>query len=141
MENKDNICNISKTIKHDLSYIKEKYNEVISLDSQYVLIDINIKNFRYYNLKYGSEVADEIIEVIYNVLLSFLNDNEYVSYLHTDCFVMLLKYEDIDKLVYERMMELIDRTYRTHDEKISRNIFLSFGIYQRKIKTYLSLMQ
>lgn len=119
-----------KTGSCDIRYIEDKYNRVRSAEAKYALILLNIKNFRYYNTKYSIEDGNEILELLLQAISGFLGENEYAGHLYADNFVILLKYEDIDSLVYGRMMELIEITYRIDDYRIYRNIFYSMGIYQ-----------
>ncbi|MEG0527556.1 MAG: GGDEF domain-containing phosphodiesterase, partial [Longicatena sp.] len=129
-----NFANCSRTLKHDIAYIEEKYYEALCSNSKYNLIEVNIKNFRYYNAKHGYDGGNDIINEIYNVLLSFLFHKEYVAHIAADTFVMLLQFEDMHTFIYQRMFDLIEQAYRTKNEKIERNIFLSYGVYEMKDK-------
>lgn len=112
------------------AYIQEKYDLVKCSDLKYALIQANIKNFRYYNTKYGSASGNEILNLVFQLLSGVLTEDEYAGYLYSDNFIFLLRYEDIDVLVYKRMMDIIDRMYRIKDDRIYRNIFFSYGIYK-----------
>lgn len=122
--------------QYNASYIEEKYNEVKSMkvnstEVEYALVLWNIKNFRYYNTKYGVSAGDEILELVFQAMQSILEDGEYVGYLGADNFVTLLRYDNIDTLVYHRLVPLVQgELYRIDDVRISRNIFYSTGIYQ-----------
>lgn len=116
--------------KYNISYILEKYDQVKNSGLKYALVHFNIKNFRYYNTKYGSDTGEELLELLFRTLLEFLEQEEYAAYLYADNFVALMRHEDIDAFVYERMTACTDKLYRINDERIYRNVFFSFGIYQ-----------
>ncbi len=115
--------------EYDVNYIQAKYEEVIKTQKQYALIQVNVKNFRYFNSKYGYEAGDEILALILQRLKETLEKDEYVARLYADNFVMLLRYDDVETLVYERLFSLIDFAYRIEDDRVYRNLFYSFGIY------------
>lgn len=115
---------------HTASYLTQRYDEVNDGALPYALVHLNVKNFRYYNTKYGSAEGDEILLLILETLSGWLEEGEYAGHLYADNFGFLARCDDIDQFVYERLMLLIDRLYRIQDERIYRNLFLSMGIYQ-----------
>lgn len=114
----------------DSSYLMKKYEDIKGTDVLYALIHFNIKNFRFYNLKYGMKSGDEILCLIFQCIDNFLDEDEYIGHLYADNFGILIKCEDGNQLIYGRMMEMIDKVYRIEDERIYRNLFASMGIYQ-----------
>ena len=115
---------------HDISYLEQRYNEVNNATNKYALVHLNIKNFRYLNTKFGSVAGDEILYLVLEALFRWLEEQEYAGHLYADNFGILARCEDIDQLVYERLMMLIDRLYRIQDDRIYRCLFVSMGIYQ-----------
>lgn len=115
---------------YNTRYITEKYNEVRNSNLKYVLVVLNVKNFRYYNTRYGCPAGMEILGLMWEQLKGFVEKDEYAAYLHVDNFALLLKYEDVDTFIYGRWMELIDKLYRIDDERIYRNLCCSYGIYE-----------
>ena len=116
----------------DVHYLINKYNEINILNNTYALVLLNIKNFRYFNSKFGTDAGDQILQIIFNELNKWLNNDEYAGYLYSDNFVFLVQSNSIDVLVYERLMSLIEQLYRIPDERIYRNLFMSMGIYPLK---------
>lgn len=122
--------------QYNTAYIEQKYSEVKAVKvnatgEKYALVLWNIKNFRYYNTKYGIDGANEILELVFQVILDILEEEEYAGYLGADNFVTLLQYEDIDKLTCHRLAQMaVEQLYRIDDARIYRNIFYSLGIYQ-----------
>lgn len=112
------------------AYLIEKYEQLQQAGRPFVLVQFNIKNFRYYNTKYGSAAGDEILLLVLQKLLEQLEQDEYAAYLFADNFAALLQYDDAHALVYERMMQLVDYLYRIQDERIYRNLNTSIGIYE-----------
>lgn len=114
---------------YDTSYILEKYCNIKNSDEKYALIQLNIKNFRYFNTKYGNKAGDELLTLILQKIMMFLEENEYAAYLYADNFALLVKCDDSNYLMYERLVPLVDILYRIDDERIYRNLFMSMGIY------------
>ena len=112
------------------SYLIRKYDEVKYGDEKYALIQINIKNFRFYNTRYGNEAGNELLAIILGRLLALLSEGEYAAHLYADNFGLLFKCQDGNSLMYGRMMDVIDSIYRIQDPRISRNITYSMGIYE-----------
>ncbi|UDN59227.1 EAL domain-containing protein [Clostridioides sp. ES-S-0010-02] len=122
----------NSTLKRDMydtSYILEKYCKIKGSDERYALIHLNIKNFRYFNTKYGSKAGDEILTLVFQKITTFLEEREYAAYLYADNFAFLVRCDDSNYLIYERLIPLIDILYRIDDERIYRNLFMSMGIY------------
>lgn len=113
-----------------ISYLMRKYDNLTGGDRPYALVHLNIKNFRYFNTKYSAAAGDEILQLVFESLTGWLEPQEYVGHLYADNFGFLVRCDDIDQLVYERLMLLIDRVYRIQDERIYRNLCVSMGIYQ-----------
>lgn len=115
---------------YNISYIEDKFNQIKTSDFKYALVQINIKNFRFYNTKHGIDIGDEILELVFEKMKSFFEADEYVGHLNADNFIILTKYEDVDVLMRDRLATLIDNLYRIDNPYIYRNIFCSIGIYQ-----------
>lgn len=113
----------------DREYLTQRYEEALSKQEQHALIHINVKNFRYYNTKYGKEGGNEILGLMFQRICSILDKGEYAAHLYADNFAVLVKCDDTHHLIYERLMQLIDKVYRIEDGRIYRNLFLSMGIY------------
>lgn len=113
----------------DYTYLMQKYDQIKKGDQRYALVQINIKNFRYFNSRYGSIAGEEILQLVFERILEKLEDEEYGGRLYGDNFAILLKYENTDTLIYQRLIHLIDRVYRIEDERIYRNMFTSMGIF------------
>lgn len=111
------------------AYLKDRYEAILDSREQYALVQMNVKNFRYYNTTYGIEAGDEILSLIFQRILSVLDEGEYAAHLYADNFAALMKYEDVDVLIYERLTEFIDKVYRIDDPRIYRNLFVSIGIH------------
>lgn len=117
------------------SYILDKFNQIKNTDHLYALIQINIKNFRYYNVKFGIEAGNEVLDLVFWEIRAFLGEDEYVGYMYSDNFAILVRYDDANILMKERLVALVDRLYRINNPYISRNIFYSIGIYKMEDPT------
>lgn len=116
--------------EHDALYILNKFNEIKNTTCKYALIQINIKNFRYYNIKYGIEAGNEILHLVFQELKSFFSSKEYVGHMYSDNFAILAQYQDVEVLMRERIVSLVDGLYRIPNAHIFRNIFYSMGIFK-----------
>lgn len=127
-------CEIRKKNKccaasNNLSTMMEIYDSVKG-NGSYALAYFNIKNFRYFNTKYGNESGDEILTLILNKFETLLVDEECVVRFYADHFIALFHYEIIEELYQERIVEMVDRLYRIDDERIYRELFWSIGVYE-----------
>ncbi|MEG0591730.1 MAG: EAL domain-containing protein [Coprobacillus sp.] len=111
------------------------YNKFIKSNMKYVLVQLNIKNFRYFHIKYSYQSCQEILSLILELLSSTIKEDEYAAYLYSDNFVMLLQYEELDDLLYQRITKLVDELYRIDDKRVYRCLFVSMGIYQMDDKS------
>lgn len=114
---------------HNGSYIEEKFNQVKTADVPYALVQLNVKNFRFYMTQYGEAAGDKILCALFQRLNSFLEPEEYAAHLYADSFALLVRCEDVDVLMRCRIAAWIDILYRIDDPHIYRNIFFSLGIY------------
>lgn len=110
----------------------QKYNEILASGKKYALVQINIKNFRYYNTKHGYQGGNEVLTLVYDSILDLLSEEEYAARIYADNFALLLKCEDTNALLYDRLIEKIDLFYRIEDPRVYRNLFLSYGICEIK---------
>lgn len=110
-------------------WIKEKYQEnCLRRMSHYAVMTINIKKFRKYHLRYGKIASDEILKEIYDILDGFLHENEYLSRIYSDNFVILLHRENKEALV-QFIYDTDWAGYQCEDPRIYMKIFFSFGVY------------
>lgn len=96
---------------------------------RYAIAYMNVSQFRRYNIIYGWSAGQKLLESILEVLSENVDvKKEINARSQGDCFVMLLAYEDEDKLI-ERLRQL------THDieERILRDteshMSIQFGVY------------
>lgn len=100
-------------------------------EQKYMLIDMNIKSFRLFNILYGHKAGDEILKTVYQTVAEYLNEDEWIAHVYADTFLLLMKYDDFKVFEEQRIEELTDTMYRIKsDARIYRNIFASFGIYR-----------
>lgn len=109
-------------------------------EEKYMLIDMNIKDFRLFNILYGHTAGDEILKTIYQTVAENLDEDEWIGHVYADTFLLLMRYDKVKDFhehpikrgtrVIDRIEKLTDILYRIEsDERIYRNIFASFGIY------------
>lgn len=66
---------------------------------QYTCVFINLKNFRYVNLNFGSEIGDELLRKIAHRLSHMLKEDEYVARPGGDNFVALIQNERVEEFL------------------------------------------
>lgn len=93
------------------------------------LITMDIKNFKFINSEYGYAYGDRILVGIVEILNLFIEDEECFARIDADIFILLLRYETMDKLK-QRLQLLIKKIerYNIRYELIS-NISCMIGIY------------
>lgn len=109
--------------------MKAYYQKVLLLDQAYAMVILNLKNFRYFNTKYGEKQGNEILILIEDRIQSYLHENEVSCRLYADNFIILFQYDDFDVFI-ERIISLVDHLYRINDTRIYRELFFSYGIFK-----------
>lgn len=111
-------------------YLQESYETIRKGSQPYVLVYMNIKNFRYYNTRYGATQGNELLKLIYHHIACFWKGKGIVSHLFADHFAALLPQPKELEELYKELTELVDTLYRINDPRIYRELFLSYGIYE-----------
>lgn len=110
-------------------WIKEKYQEnCLHRMNHYAVMTINIKKFRGYHLRYGKDASDEILKEFYDVTDELLHENEWISRIYSDHFVILLQRESKEALV-QFIYDTDWAGYQYPDPRTHMKIFYSFGVY------------
>lgn len=124
----NNLNTDEKFKMNNKSWIIEKFNSIHTTNKKYALVQINIKNFRYYNTKLGYEQGNKILSLIFEKIISILKDEEYAAHIYADNFALLMHYDDITSFLHDRLASSVDLFYRIQYECIYRNLFFSFGV-------------
>ncbi|MCQ4827672.1 MULTISPECIES: EAL domain-containing protein [Hungatella] len=110
-------------------WIKEKYQENCLLRmNHYAVMTIHIKNFRGYLLRYGKNASEEILKEFYDVTEGLLHENEWLSRIYSDHFVILLQRESKEALV-QFIYDADWAGCQYPDPRTHLKIFYSFGVY------------
>lgn len=118
------------------AWIVKIYHQIIQQQNDYVLVSMNIKDFKYLNLKYGREQGDEIVALIYQTMEPLLLADEHIAYVGADDFVLLL-HSDLQSTVEDHteeyaqqlILKFVDAIFDIPDTRIFENIYTSFGVY------------
>lgn len=94
---------------------------------EYVLLTLDIDNFKYINNYYGFDVGDKLLAQIYHSLEAKLQADETLARISGDHFVMLLKQSNI-----ERINDIVTNA---KSNEINLQIYFSVGVYEIKDKT------
>lgn len=107
--------------------------------SCYAFVEMNIKNWDYFNAAYGLNTGDEVLEEITKTLDNFLKNRGYWqrSYRETYHFFVLYS-EDANEVLDNKMldskvqdaflMDLIDLLFDIPHPLLFHNVYMSFGI-------------
>lgn len=102
--------------------------------SNMAFVEMNIKNFQYYNARFGVEHGNGILDQIYSILKKFLEGKGYVERSFGDTFYFFIECPEregmsADALVCnEFLLDLTDDLFHNKVEGIHETIFTSFGI-------------
>ena len=72
---------------------------------EWIVVYLNIKDFRYINESWGEEDGNLMLQFIYRMLSGLINEEELVSRSSMDHFFLLLKEED-DREVNRRILKM-----------------------------------
>lgn len=76
------------------------------VDSKYVVIYLNIHNFKLFNERFGVKSGDELLCQIYRILKNELLGNELLSRYSGDHFFLLLNFSDEGKII-QRLQNML----------------------------------
>lgn len=123
-------------------WVIENFDKLNRNAERYLLISVNIKNFKYINIQYGWEQGNKILHLFYQTMKRHLKEDEYIAYRSADNFVLLLRAPDWDMsekaahdFVQTVLVHYVDDIFEMHDERVYKNIFASFGIYPVFLKS------
>lgn len=118
-----------KAVTHTDTWLKEIYEQIVcQRDHPYVFIEMNIKHFRYLNVKYGSAFGDRILQKVLSLLIEVLKEG-YVSHRYADTFDMLVPYDFHKQDIRGLLCDIVDTLFDIDIEEIHQNLYASFGIY------------
>lgn len=122
-------------------WMAEKFSELNRAGSQYLLVSVNIKNFKYLNLEYGWDAGNEFLYGIYKAMEKQLEADEYIAQMRGDSFGLLLHKQmwemaedPANAFIATVIMKYVDAVFEVSDSRIYKNIYASFGIYPIYIK-------
>lgn len=121
-----------KAEPHTDEWLKESYEQTVCHSTlPYVFIEMNIKQFRFLNVKYGIAFGDLVIEKVRSLLTEVLAQG-YVSHRYADTFDILVPYDFIKQDIHKLMSHIVDAVFEIDIPEIHHNIYASFGIYLLK---------
>lgn len=105
---------------------------------EYVFVEMNIKNFQYFNAKFGREYGNKILSEVDKILRSFLDNRGYIRKEYGDTYHFFIQCpyqaEQEDMVAQEAnlcdqfLVDLTDQLFYNKLENINENIYMSFGI-------------
>lgn len=136
LKNAEKITESQHCTMKEERWIIEKFDVIYREKKPYVLVTLNLKNFKYFNMKFGWEEGNRILYLVYLALQSELIEGEYLAHISADNYVLLLHTKDLimteeETLSYIQtdLMRFIDAVFEIEDDKLYKNLYASFGIY------------
>ncbi len=109
--------------------LKAEYKKAIESDKMYVLINLNIKNYRYIYYVYGIEYAQHFLLKIENAIKNTLLPDDTVSRMERDDFFILKSYTNIEELEKNYLITLVDAVFEIDDKYMYKNCYASLGLF------------
>lgn len=119
----------------DHELVLRKFEEIQQSDESYALIRMNIKNFRYYNTKYGRETGNSILNDVCDLLQSTLSNGDFLIREYADNYLIFKSYKHKQGLIDHWLYPCIDELFEISNPAIFHNIYTSFGIFYLDDKT------
>ena len=97
--------------------------------NKYAIVYLNFLNFRRYNIIYGWNIGEQLLEVFVKKLSASINEEkEICARSQGDRFVLLLNYID-EECFYERLKKMKNDLEQTLNEDNRDNLNLQIGVY------------
>ena len=97
--------------------------------NKYAIVYLNFLNFRRYNIIYGWNIGEQLLEVFAKKLSASINEEkEICARSQGDRFVLLLNYID-EECFYERLKKMKNALEQTLNEDNRDNLNLQIGVY------------
>lgn len=122
---------------HDDIWLNEIYNKFIKNKKHNMcFFELNIKDFQFYNIRYGKKRANEILEITYQTLEKFIGKRGYLSHGTADSFHFFIECpypigedEDPDDYIMNAfMLKMADELFEMNDSIIFKNFYVSMGV-------------
>lgn len=112
------------------------YNFIPRERRNYAFVEMNIKNFQYFNARFGRSYGDKVLEYINEILEKFLENRGHIRKREGDTyhfFIYCPYSSDLDEsadeyVCSEFLVDLTDQLFFNKKENINENLFTSFGI-------------
>ena len=96
---------------------------------KYVIAYLNLSKFRSYNIIYGWNTGERLLQIVVDEIRSFVDTKmEICARNQGDHFVLLLTYQD-ERVVYARLQKLITSIERRIQNETSDHMHLQIGVY------------
>lgn len=109
-------------------------NEYKSMNSDYSIVALNIHNFKFINVLFGTKGGDDVLRYVKRVIEENLGDEEFFCRDTADLFYLLMVESD-EEILKSRIGKIIDRIRNeTRNAKYSYEISLYAGLAIRGTK-------
>lgn len=132
---KKNKIQVAKLAYEDGLTQHYNFNQFIELCKQnkqmshFVLINCDIKGFKWFNEIYGEGIANELLKTTIECMKDFTQDNELYCRENDDHFALLL-YKDTSENIEKRLLQLAhDIRYYFNKKHATSQFYFHFGVY------------
>lgn len=120
---------------------KNKISSLLSTEEgkKYILLLIDIDNFRKANDEYGHQSGDEILQYIGNTIKNSIRSADIAARMGGDEFLIFMEYKDTTKPQVERVFHKLHGKYKEFDISVSMGIASSEDCKQREYDTLFQM--
>ena len=120
---------------------KNKISSLLSTEEgkKYILLLIDIDNFRKANDEYGHQSGDEILQYIGDTIKNSIRSADIAARMSGDEFLIFMEYKDTIKPQVERVFHKLHGKYKDFDITVSMGIASSEDCKQREYDTLFQM--
>lgn len=122
--------------------VKDVFNTNVKLNNNFVLLLLDVDNFKVINDTYGHLIGDEVLKIIAKRFNFFNKGNNIVSRYGGDEFVFLLNYESdvvLDSAIY-RILSYFKEPFTIKGVTFKSTVSIGGAFYPKDGKTFGTLM-
>ncbi|EDM23874.1 diguanylate cyclase/phosphodiesterase (GGDEF & EAL domains) [Caminibacter mediatlanticus TB-2] len=125
-------------------FLEKSVKELINKNEKFCMVFLDLDNFKEINDYYGHSVGDELIIKISEILKEFIKEDEIISRVGGDEFVLILKGCDDKTYINNRLNKLLNQLNRRwvlRDYEIKTSVSMGVSIYPDNAIIYEELLK
>ena len=104
-------------------------NKLLKKYSNYACVHLNVVRFKYINEQLGKDKSDEVLLDIFNIFENGLNNEELVSRVFSDKYVLLIKHTKNRNDIIERLNKFDEKIKELMRTTYNFEVHLTYGVY------------